>query len=416
MLYVIYILTMKSLERVLWISDYFPRPHDPTTGVWALETIFAIQKRGVEVVVLSPTPWIPRWLAFTSTLREWSRVPTEFKIRDLPVFYPKCPHYPHHLVVKYLYNFIPFFESSLIWRWCKGTISQIIDRYPFQAIHSNFIFPSGFIGFEIKKRYGIPLIVHERSMTRLTMAENHPIRRNVYAQVIREADGVITVSQKMANLIKEVVPNRKEVDIIRDAGDIETADNSMPQNPEGYQGKKIILSVGALIGRKGHEYLIRAINYIKDEFPDIKCIIIGGGVLLRNLEKLINDLKLNNIVELYGKRPHDEVLKIMSWCDVFVLPSWNEPFGAVYAEAMAFAKPVIACEGEGISEVVKDGVQGMLVKKKDTVSLANALKKILTDENLACILGRNGRNLVENELNWSYISKQLFDLYNRVVI
>jgi len=415
-LYVIYILTMKSLERVLWISDYFPRPHDPTTGVWALETIFAIQKRGVEVVVLSPTPWIPRWLAFTSTLREWSRVPTEFKIRDLPVFYPKCPHYPHHLVVKYLYNFIPFFESSLIWRWCKGTISQIIDRYPFQAIHSNFIFPSGFIGFEIKKRYGIPLIVHERSMTRLTMAENHPIRRNVYAQVIREADGVITVSQKMANLIKEVVPNRKEVDIIRDAGDIETADNSMPQNPEGYQGKKIILSVGALIGRKGHEYLIRAINYIKDEFPDIKCIIIGGGVLLRNLEKLINDLKLNNIVELYGKRPHDEVLKIMSWCDVFVLPSWNEPFGAVYAEAMAFAKPVIACEGEGISEVVKDGVQGMLVKKKDTVSLANALKKILTDENLACILGRNGRNLVENELNWSYISKQLFDLYNRVVI
>ena len=136
----------------------------------------------------------------------------------------------------------------------------------------------------------------------------------------------------------------------------------------------------------------------------------------KKLEKLINDLKLNNIVELYGKRPHDEVLKIMSWCDVFVLPSWNEPFGAVYAEAMAFAKPVIACEGEGISEVVKDGVQGMLVKKKDTVSLANALKKILTDENLACILGRNGRNLVENELNWSYISKQLIDLYNRVVI
>ncbi|MGH7900850.1 MAG: glycosyltransferase, partial [Thermodesulfobacteriota bacterium] len=259
---------MKSLERVLWISDYFPRPHDPTTGVWALETIFAIQKRGVEVVVLSPTPWIPRWLALTSTLREWSRVPTEFKIIDLPVFYPKCPHYPHHLVVKYLYNFIPFFESSLIWRWCKGTISQIIDRYPFQAIHSNFIFPSGFIGLGIKKRYGIPLIVHERSMTRLTMAENHPIRRNVYAQVIREADGVITVSQKMANLIKVVVPDRKEVDIIRDAGDIETADNSMPQNPEGYQGKKIILSVGALIGRKGHEYLIRAINYIKDEFPD----------------------------------------------------------------------------------------------------------------------------------------------------
>lgn len=430
----IYILTMKSLERVLWISDYFPRPHDPTTGVWALETIFAIQKRGVEVVVLSPTPWIPRWLAFTSTLREWSRVPTEFKIRDLPVFYPKCPHYPHHLVVKYLYNFIPFFESSLIWRWCKGTISQIIDRYPFQAIHSNFIFPSGFIGFEIKKRYGIPLVVHERSLSRLMMAKDHTLRRRIYAEVLRNSDVVLTPNQKMANLLKEIAGNGRELVVIRDAGstalnkdverikivrsvaDVEYSVDFMQQDPEGYQGKKIILSVGTLIERKGHEYLIRAINYIKDEFPDIKCIIIGGGVLLRNLEKLINDLKLNNIVELYGKRPHDEVLKIMSWCDVFVLPSWNEPFGSVYAEAMAFAKPVIACEGEGISEVVKDGVQGLLVKKRDTVSLVNALRKILKDENLACILGRNGRNLVENELNWSYLSKQLIDLYNRVII
>ena len=73
---------MKDLKRVLWISDYFPRPHAMTTGVWALETIFAIQKQGVEVVVLSPTPWIPRWLAFTPTLKEWSRVLYELKIKD----------------------------------------------------------------------------------------------------------------------------------------------------------------------------------------------------------------------------------------------------------------------------------------------------------------------------------------------
>jgi len=103
----------------------------------------------------------------------------------------------------------------------------------------------------------------------------------------------------------------------------------------------------------------------------------------------------------------------MSWCDVFVLPSWNEVFGTVYAEAMAFAKPIIGCEGEGISEVVSDGVQGLLVRKQDVGSLAEALKKVLTDENLASRLGKAGRILAEKELNYEFIAGQIIDLYNR---
>lgn len=282
------------------------------------------------------------------------------------------------------------------------------------------------------------MVVHERSMTRLTMAKNHAIRRKVYAQVIREADIVLTPNHKMANLIREIARTGRQIDVIRDpgntglnediipnipeiqitpsAGDIENTTAFILQKPERYKGKKIILSVGALIERKGHEYLIKAINYIKDEFPDIKCIIIGGGGRLRSLEKLINELSLNNIVELYGKRPHDEVLKTMSWCDVFVQPSWDEPFGTVYAEAMAFAKPIIACSEEGICEVVQDGVQGLLVRKQDVNSLADALKKILNDENLASRLGRAAKVLASEQLNYNFIATRMIDLYKQIII
>lgn len=404
---------MKSLKRILWISDYFPTPHDMTTGVWALETIFAIQKKGIEVVVLSPTPWIPSWLAFTSTLKQWSNIPFKFKIENLPVYYLKCPHYPHRLVTRYLYDFLPFLQSSLIWYWCKKTISEIMDRHPFQLIHSNFIFPSGFIGLEIKKKYGTPLVVHERSSQRLTAAKNYPLRRKIYSQVVEGADVVITLNNKMDNIIKEIAPNGKEINIIRPGANTEDTDSLIKQKPKRYIGKKIILSVGSLTERKGHKYLVGAINHIKSEIPDIKCIIIGSGVRLTSLETLINKLGLNNIVELYGQRPHKEVLKTMSWCDVFVLPSWNEAFGTVYAEAMAFAKPIIACEGEGISEVVSDGVQGLLVRKQDVGSLAEALKKVLTDENLASRLGREGRILTEKESNYDFIAAQIIDLYNQ---
>ena len=407
---------MKSLKRVLWIADYFPRPQDLTIGIWALETAIAIQKQGIEIVVLSPTPWIPRCLAFTYSLREWSRVPLEFKTKGVSVFYPKCPHYPHRLITRYLYNFMPFFDSSLIWHWCKETISRLIDRYPFQVIHSNFIFPSGFIGLEIKNRYRIPLVVHEHSYQRLSMAKNHIFRRKVYTQVVKDADIVVTPNYKMANLIKEILPYGREINVIRAGIDIKTADSLVQQKPERYKGKKIILSVGALNPRKGHEYLIRATNDIKDEYPDIKCIVIGSGVRLRSLERLINELGLNNVVELYGQRPHEEVLRIMSWCDVFVLPSWDESFGTVYAEAMAFSKPIIACEGEGIGEVVQDGVQGLLVKRQNVESLADALKKILGNEKLRSSLGKGGRALVEKELNWNHIATQIIDLYKKIII
>jgi glycosyltransferase involved in cell wall biosynthesis len=233
---------------------------------------------------------------------------------------------------------------------------------------------------------------------------------------VKEADIVITLNHKMADLIKEIVPNSKEINIIRPAADIGTSDTLMQQKPERYKGKKIILSVGALTERKGHEYLVSAINYIKDEFPDIKCIIIGSGVRFKSLANLINRLSLTDVVELYGQRPHDEVLNAMSWCDVFVLPSWDEAFGTVYAEAMVFGKPIIACAGEGISEVVQDRVQGLLVKKQDAKSLAVALRKILSDKNLASSLGREARLLVEKELNYDFVAAQIIDLYEGITI
>ena len=98
-----------TVKRVLWIADYYPRPHDLTTGVWALESAVSIQKQGVGVTVLSPTPWIPRGLAFTKKLKGLSRVPPKYEIKDIPVFYPRCPHYPHRLVTKYLYNYFPVY-------------------------------------------------------------------------------------------------------------------------------------------------------------------------------------------------------------------------------------------------------------------------------------------------------------------
>ncbi|MDO8550566.1 MAG: glycosyltransferase [Ignavibacteria bacterium] len=405
------------IKRVLWISDYFPRPHNMTLGVWALESIYAIQRKGIEVAVLSPTPWIPKLFAFTNNLKNWHKVPFKVDIDSVNIFYPKCPHYPHRTVTKYLYNPIPYFESSFLFEWIKPAIKLIAEKYPFQAVHTNFVFPSGYIGYTIKKKYKIPFIVHERSVNRLLNANSHRLRKKSYAKIVNEADAIITPNRKMADIIEKFLHNGKKVNIIRDPGNSASIKNIsffIQAKPERYKNQRIILSVGSLIERKGHEFLVKAINLLKDEFQNIKCLIIGSGVRKNFLENLIKRLQLNQYVELLGQLPHNEVLRTMSWCDIFVLPSWNEAGGTVYGEAMTFGKPIVACKDEGIGEIVEDRVHGLLVNKKDEQSLAEAIKKLLRDEEFAAAIGRASKILAENEFNYDFAADKIIELYNKI--
>ena len=405
------------IKRVLWISDYFPRPHNMTLGVWALESIYAIQRKGIEVAVLSPTPWIPKLFAFTNNLKNWHKVPFKVDIDSVNIFYPKCPHYPHRTVTKYLYNPIPYFESSFLFEWIKPAIKLIAEKYPFQAVHTNFVFPSGYIGYAIKKKYKIPFIVHERSVNRLLNANSHRLRKKSYAKIVNEADAIITPNRKMADIIEKFLQNGKKVNVIRDPGNSASIKNIsffIQAKPERYKNKKIILSVGSLIERKGHEFLVKAINLLKNEFQNIKCLIIGSGVRKNFLENLIKRLQLNQYVELLGQLPHNEVLRTMSWCDIFVLPSWNEAGGTIYGEAMTFGKPIVACKDEGIGEIVEDRVHGLLVNKKDEQSLAEAIKKLLRDEEFAAVIGRASKILAENEFNYDFAADKIIELYNKI--
>ncbi len=110
-----------------------------------------------------------------------------------------------------------------------------------------------------------------------------------------------------------------------------------------------------------------------------------------------------------------EVLAAMSWCDVFSLASWGEASGTVYGEVMQFDKPVIACEGEGIADIVRDGVHGRLVPARDEHRLAEALQWLLADAGRLGQLGRQARALCEARLSYPTLARTLSGLYSDIV-
>jgi glycosyltransferase involved in cell wall biosynthesis len=329
--------------------------------------------------------------------------------------YARCPHYPRRWVNNVLYNAVPFFDTALLWPWCRRAADRIMRRRPFDAVHANFLFPSGYIAMKLKELYGVRMIVHERSVQRLALARQYRSRLALYRRILRAADIVLTENERMAADLREIEPAIRELDVVKQPGcHPELIEQQRRTRPAQFVGKRVILSVGALSERKGHEYLIRAVAQLKPAMPDLICRIIGGGSGRQKLERLVAELGLTGTVELCGKRPHADVLGEMSWCDVFALPSWGEAGGTVYGEAMQFGTPIIACEGEGIGDIVRHEVHGVLVPARDAGSVAGALRKLLTNESYRSEVGDRGRELALAELSYPRLAKHLISLYSSV--
>jgi len=191
--------------------------------------------------------------------------------------------------------------------------------------------------------------------------------------------------------------------------------------------ERFILFVGYLHRVKGIQYLIEAFNKIKDEFPDFKLVIVGEGPERKNLKlktepcdsrarwkkrtkfsSPVKSLKLENKVEFKGKLSLEETKNIMKNCYCLVLPSLSEGLGRVLMEAEALGKPVIGSNIGGIPDLIEDGKNGFLFEPKNSDNLAQKLRTLLKDKNLAMEMGKKGREFVQNKFsNENYITNYL---------
>ena len=177
--------------------------------------------------------------------------------------------------------------------------------------------------------------------------------------------------------------------------------------------KKIVLSIGRLIYYKGFEYLIKAGKYIKD---DVAIVIVGGGPLYENLKDMVKALNLENKVYLLGRV--DKISSYIKESDLFCLPSVErtEAFGLVLVEALYFGKPLITTnvEGSGMNYVNQDGITGLVVPPRNPKALADAINKILSDNNLYERFSKNARERFK-EFDISSIGDKIVSLYEEVL-
>jgi len=168
------------------------------------------------------------------------------------------------------------------------------------------------------------------------------------------------------------------------------------------KNKKIILSVGRLVERKGFDKVIQALKELrlqpfKNGFKSLKAkfqyLIIGEGPDRVRLESLVKKYDLSNSVKFLGAVKSPEIYQYYKNCDVFIMPSREingdvEGFGIVFLEAAVFKKPVIGGRSGGVSEAVINNQTGILVDPLDVDEIAQTLVKLLQNEQLASKLGQ----------------------------
>lgn len=176
-----------------------------------------------------------------------------------------------------------------------------------------------------------------------------------------------------------------------------------------FKSKKVVLFTGKVTLEKGVNYLIKAAENIKGEI-----YIIGDGPELNKLKDEVNKENLQNVHFLgyMGKDQAQEFHEFYYRADVFVTPSiWAEPLGLVILEAMAARTPVVATRKGGIPLAVKDNVNGILVRARSSKQIAEAVNKLLENDNLRKKLGENARKMVEEKFTWNKIAKKWEAIY-----
>jgi len=277
----------------------------------------------------------------------------------------------------------PFIKPSWLLAFLK--IKLIIKKYKIEQIFTPNILPLGSMAYFLK----IPYVLSLHGLDINLALKNKP---KLTAKILLRAKKIVVNSLQTKNSLKDL--NIADEKIILIYPTIEAINNCEGRKLSALKNKlgiassdKVLLTVGRLTKRKGQDLVIKAINYIKDDFS-LKYFIIGRGENKLYLEKLIKEKKLSGRVFIYDNIDDEELAYFYKLADIFLMPSvYNEVdiegFGIVFLEAAANHLPIIAGTGGGISEVFSSPNEILLVKNGDLRELIRHIKELLNKPDFA---------------------------------
>jgi teichuronic acid biosynthesis glycosyltransferase TuaC len=368
--------------RVCVVAEYYPRPDDPVSGVWAHRQAMAARDEGCEIHVLA----LDRPLPSAAALREPSRLRRELEaIRARPRRVQL-----DGIDVEYVRYVSPSRERSYAaWhRYAARPLAKALRRLDVDLVHAHYATPAGAAVHPFTAARHIPLVVSVHGGDVLAPLLQAPSTRMQVAHVLRRAAAVLCNSEATRARVASLCGRSDHMRVVHLGTDV--PDRLPPKS-------NVIATVGHVIPRKRHIDVLEALAHL----PEVRWVVIGDGPELPRLRERAAALGLADRVELLGALPHAEAMAALARARMMVLPSVAEAFGVAYIEALAHGAPAIGAEGEGGPEEIAGLTDAMvLVPPRDPRALAAALKRHLADPAGLARLGEHGREMVRANFTW----------------
>lgn len=335
----------------------------------------------------------------------------------LGYFVYACDNAPHdaNAVPEYVYSVdhpfstldrFLFFPKQ---KYLLNDIEKHVQLADVQLIHAHTLFSSGYLAYQIYKKYGIPYIVAVRNTDVNVFFKHMPHLRSIGRQIAEHAQKIIFISPaykkhvigkylpaQMANKAM-VIPNGIDALFLR----------SLSSHPASKETIRLIY-VGSIEKLKNIHTIIRVAQLLTQQGHKVKLSLVGS-ILEPRYKQLIDANK--ELIEWYDQCPPDQVISLLRANDIFIMPSYKETFGLVYVEAMSQGLPLIYTQGQGFDGFFEDGKVGYAVPVEDIRYIAN---RIITIHNCYDEMSKRCLENVQ-QFNWPSIAATYNEIYQYII-
>jgi glycosyltransferase involved in cell wall biosynthesis len=276
----------------------------------------------------------------------------------------------------------------------------------FDLIDAHYFYPDGVSAVMLGREFGLPVVITGRGAD-LNQIPEHGLPRRQILWAARHAAGLITVCQSLKDSLTALGGDADKIQVLRNGVELaqfRPMDREAIRREFGLTGPTLV-SVGALIPRKGHDLVIQALR----DLPHVTLVIAGEGPERINLESLASRLGLAGRVRFLGQLAHEQLAPLYNAADISVLASSSEGWANVLLEAMACGTPVVATNVSGTPEVVQAPEAGLLVGNRTSAEIAAAIRRLLTG-----LPARAATRAYAEKFSWDETTKGQLELFGRI--
>lgn len=356
--------------HILFISNVFPNPYQPTKGVFNREMVRALA-RDHTIDVVAPISWVDEWHGGRRAQSRFLGADRRDRVQDgVEVSYPRYYYPPKVLRQRYGWFF---------WRSVRREVRRLVDARRPQAVLGYWVHPDGEAVIRTARQIGVPAIVMTGGSDVLLLARE-PARRRRMQHVLHNADAVVAVSRDLATHLVELGVHSEKVTLMSRGVDCERfspGDRAMARQRLGLPvNGRMLLWVGRMVPVKGIDVLIESCRLLHGRRADFRLDLVGDGPLRPTIESAIAAAGLGAVVSVVGSVAHDKLADWYRSADLTVLSSHSEGIPNVLRESLACGTPFVASRVGGVPELAGERT-GWLVPPGDPAALADALDAAL---------------------------------------